>query len=611
MLSRWAAHAQPQIRATLAAAPAGGHGLALGDADGDGLEDLFVGQPAGLPNQLWLRGARGDACVREVAAEAGLDHLDAARAALFLDADRDGDLDLAVSLGADLVLLENDGAARFAPRAVLAGRAAASLAAADVDADGDLDLYVCGWARPSGAAGEASGALFQNDLAREDPEAGAGAWSFADVTASAGLGASREGASATFADHDGDGDPDLCLRDSWGSISLLRNEGGRFVESGEGGAAAPRGAFRASWADEALGSGSAPAEPEDAARAAAARCALEAPVAMATLRLEREDGEGGTLFGIRSAGAASGTGSPVLITVFAGSSARSGEALQVLERERARWEASGLARIALGVEPAGEREAARALLAEVGWTGSLGWAPFEARELLGALHGALLDTELDMPLPASFLVDGTGRLAALHLGPLDLAALERDLALAGSTAEQRRAAVAHAGRWHGARPEPDLALFEQAALARGLPLPAREFHVGQVGAQSAAQAEASYAEGRRRAEAGDGPGAIESFRRAVDADPYLFAGWRELASALQAAARWSEALAAHDRALALAPEHADTLFERACARAALAEGARARRDVARLAELDPERARELAARIEGIMAEHSREGASD
>ena len=37
----------------------GNQGLALGDANGDGREDLFVCQPAGLPSRLYIQQADG------------------------------------------------------------------------------------------------------------------------------------------------------------------------------------------------------------------------------------------------------------------------------------------------------------------------------------------------------------------------------------------------------------------------------------------------------------------------------------------------------------------------------------------------------------------------
>ena len=48
----------------------GHHGVSVGDADGDGLEDLYVAQPAGLPNRLYR--ARGDGTFEDVTERAGL-----------------------------------------------------------------------------------------------------------------------------------------------------------------------------------------------------------------------------------------------------------------------------------------------------------------------------------------------------------------------------------------------------------------------------------------------------------------------------------------------------------------------------------------------------------
>jgi len=60
----------------------GHHGIAVGDVNGDGLEDLYVCDGGSLPNQLYLQQADGSA--RDVAAEWGVDWLEDSRGALLL-----------------------------------------------------------------------------------------------------------------------------------------------------------------------------------------------------------------------------------------------------------------------------------------------------------------------------------------------------------------------------------------------------------------------------------------------------------------------------------------------------------------------------------------------
>ena len=57
-----------------------GQGLALGDVNGDGLDDLYACQPGGLPNRLFVQSADGSAT--DVSAEAGVDFLDNSQSAL-------------------------------------------------------------------------------------------------------------------------------------------------------------------------------------------------------------------------------------------------------------------------------------------------------------------------------------------------------------------------------------------------------------------------------------------------------------------------------------------------------------------------------------------------
>jgi hypothetical protein len=205
-------------------------GVAVGDVDGDGLEDVYLCQPGGLPNKLLLH--RPDGTVRDASAEAGVDFLDVSRSALLVDLDGDGDRDLAVTVVDRLILLSNDGHARFWLQAVLPAADATSLAAADVDLDGDLDLYVCAYASPydhgalpvpyHDATNGSPNTLFENH----------GEWIFTAATEARGLdaGNDRYSFAASFEDFDGDGDPDLYVANDFGRNNLFRNDEGHFVD---------------------------------------------------------------------------------------------------------------------------------------------------------------------------------------------------------------------------------------------------------------------------------------------------------------------------------------------------------------------------------------------
>ncbi|MFT5856520.1 MAG: hypothetical protein ACI8XO_003774, partial [Verrucomicrobiales bacterium] len=71
-------------------------GIALGDVNGDGLDDLYLCQDPRLPNRLFLQNP--DGTMRDVSAEWGVDWLEDSRSALIVDLDNDGDRDLAVAI---------------------------------------------------------------------------------------------------------------------------------------------------------------------------------------------------------------------------------------------------------------------------------------------------------------------------------------------------------------------------------------------------------------------------------------------------------------------------------------------------------------------------------
>src|SRR5690606_6868650 len=151
----------------------GHHGVSVGDADGDGLEDPYGAPPAGLPNRLYR--ARGDSTFEDVTERAGLGVLDDTAQSLFADVDNDGDQDLVLSTGTQPLLFVNDGTGRFAPvpdafrfRRPLQG-ALTSIAMADYDRDGFLDLYLCVYSYFYGAGEDKAGTPMPYYDARNGP----------------------------------------------------------------------------------------------------------------------------------------------------------------------------------------------------------------------------------------------------------------------------------------------------------------------------------------------------------------------------------------------------------------------------------------------------------
>src|SRR5207247_579552 len=89
----------------------GHQGVSVGDADGDGLDDLYIAQPAGLPNRLYRN--RGDSTFEDITSGAGVDVLDDTAQSLFADVDNDGDQDLVIATSTGLLLFINDGKGHF------------------------------------------------------------------------------------------------------------------------------------------------------------------------------------------------------------------------------------------------------------------------------------------------------------------------------------------------------------------------------------------------------------------------------------------------------------------------------------------------------------------
>ena len=218
-----------RLQASLPFFKFGHHGLSLADVNGDGLEDVYVCQPGGLPNRLLLH--QPDHSVKDAAAAWGVDLLDSTQCALFADFDNDGDPDLAVATTGALVFFENTGREFIRRLRLPPVLNAYGLTAADYDLDGDLDLYATRYFPGPREGGELAVPMPHFDannggpnfLIRNDGPAPAGNWrTFSDATAETGLDANnhRFSYASVWDDFNNDGLPDLYVANDFGRNNL-------------------------------------------------------------------------------------------------------------------------------------------------------------------------------------------------------------------------------------------------------------------------------------------------------------------------------------------------------------------------------------------------------
>ena len=208
-----------------------GPALAIGDIDGDGTPDMYVGGAANRPGALFLQSTPGRFVEQDSPATAA----DASRedvAATWFDADGDDDLDLYIVSGGSskpahdahyqdrLYLNAGQGKLQTAPNGSLPAHPASGscVAACDYDGDGDLDLFVGSRFVPSRYPTPPESLLLEND----------GTGRFTKTPLAAGLVTG-----AVWVDIDNDQRPDLALSTEWGPIRTFRNTTGGFVEQTE------------------------------------------------------------------------------------------------------------------------------------------------------------------------------------------------------------------------------------------------------------------------------------------------------------------------------------------------------------------------------------------
>jgi len=212
----------------------GNNGLAVGDFDNDGFDDMYVCQPAGLPNRLYRN--RGDGTFEDVTEASGVGVLDFTACALFADFENRGIQDLLVICATGPLLFVNDGKGNFSLKrdAFHFSRppqgAFTHAAVADYDRDGRLDVYFCLYSYYQGldqyrypvpyfdARNGPPNYLFHNE----------GNGVFQDRTETSGLNAENDRYSfaCSWGDCDADGWPDLYVVNDFGRNNLYHNKGG-------------------------------------------------------------------------------------------------------------------------------------------------------------------------------------------------------------------------------------------------------------------------------------------------------------------------------------------------------------------------------------------------
>ena len=237
----------------------GNNGVAVGDFDNDGFDDLYICQPSGLPNRLYRN--RGDGTLEDVTEKAGVGVLDNTPCALFADFSNQGRQDLLVVCGSGPLLFLNQGDGTFSLKrdafkfAQPPQGTFTHAALADYDGDGRLDVYFCLYSYYLGldqyhypvpyfdARNGPPNFLLHNE----------GNGTFVDTTKAAGLDKDNDRYSfaCAWGHSDAGGPPDLYVANDFGRANLYRNNGnGTFTAvSGEAHVEDVGAGMSACWSD--------------------------------------------------------------------------------------------------------------------------------------------------------------------------------------------------------------------------------------------------------------------------------------------------------------------------------------------------------------------------
>ena len=204
--------------------------IAVGDVNGDHLDDIFIGGAKGQASRLFIQ-QRDGRFVKSDEAVFARDSTSETLGAVFFDANGDGAPDLYVVSGGNeysegapalqdrLYLNDGHGHFRKAEGALpTEANSGSRVVAADYDRDGAIDLFVGGRVVPWQYGMDPKSMLLKND----------GTGHFTDVTAKLAPELEHIGmvTDAVWRDVDGDGLLDLVVVGEWMPITIFKNMGG-------------------------------------------------------------------------------------------------------------------------------------------------------------------------------------------------------------------------------------------------------------------------------------------------------------------------------------------------------------------------------------------------
>ena len=199
--------------------------ITTGDADNDGLQDMYIGGAKNQAGQLYLQTKAGSFIKKEQAVFKQYADLEDV-AVLFFDADKDGDADLFIGAGGNNAehnsreiqhrLYKNDGKANFTLDGSAFSNNNMNIAIAvnyDYDGDGDEDLFVGSRSVPYNYGVTPQSYLYENN----------GQGHFTDVTDKLNSAIGRAGmiTGAVWANVSGDNKKELILTGQWMSTRIF------------------------------------------------------------------------------------------------------------------------------------------------------------------------------------------------------------------------------------------------------------------------------------------------------------------------------------------------------------------------------------------------------